>query len=65
MLFYYLNRLLAEVRRRPGLKVVETMNVPGPREVRMERCWEALLVDLYLAGTNAVAETGMLVNLDM
>jgi hypothetical protein len=29
--------ILAEVRRRPGLKMVETMSVPGPREVRMER----------------------------
>jgi L-lactate utilization protein LutB len=57
--------ILAEVRRRPGLKMVETMSVPGPREIRMERCREALLVDLFLTGTNAVAETGMLVNLDM
>jgi len=57
--------ILAEVRRRPGLKMVETMSVPGPREVRMERCREALLVDLFLTGTNAVTESGMLVNLDM
>ena len=57
--------ILDEIRKRPDLEMHETMTVPGPREVRMERCRTALLTDLFLTGTNAVAETGLLVNLDM
>ena len=57
--------LLDEIRKRPDLEMFETMNVPGPRETRMERCRSALLADLFLTGTNAVTDTGILVNLDM
>ena len=41
-------------------------NVPGiSAEQKMELRRHALLVDLYLSGTNAVTENGVLVNLDM
>ncbi len=41
-------------------------NVPGiSNEEKIELRRQGLLVDLYLTGTNAVTETGVLVNLDM
>lgn len=48
-----------------GLKVISP-NVPNISfEEKIEIRRQALLVDLYLTGTNAVTETGLLVNLDM
>lgn len=49
----------------PGVSVLDTMEkLPTPEEA-YERRRQALLVDLFLSGTNAVTEDGVLVNLDM
>ena len=48
-----------------GMKVLDTFDKTISREEVWERRRQALLVDLLVTGTNAVTETGMLVNLDM
>jgi hypothetical protein len=49
----------------PGLTVLDTMDRTLSAEAMYERRRQALLVDLFLSGTNAVTEDGVLVNLDM
>ena len=48
-----------------GLEVYDTFDRTIPREEMAERRRRALLVDLFVTGTNAVTEGGVLVNLDM
>jgi L-lactate utilization protein LutB len=58
--------LLDSIRKNPDLKIVESFGPPAKnRKERMEQCRQALLVDMFITGTNAVTETGILVNLDM
>lgn len=57
--------LLDILRDHPDLDFLETLDHTGSREEIWERCRQALLVDLFITGSNAVTETGMLVNLDM
>lgn len=45
--------------------VIDTFDRSLSREASTERRRQALLTDLFLTGTNAVVETGQLVNLDM
>ena len=47
------------------LEVLDTFNKKIPAEEMMERRRQALLVDLFITGTNAITESGQLVNLDM
>lgn len=47
------------------MKVLDTFDKTISREESWERRRQALLVDLLITGTNAVTETGLLVNLDM
>jgi L-lactate utilization protein LutB len=47
------------------IKLIETFGENLSREKSMERRREAISADLFLTGTNAVTESGMLVNLDM
>jgi len=49
----------------PNLEVLDTYERSIPREEVLERRRQALLVDFFVCGTNAVTETGTLVNLDM
>jgi len=50
----------------PDWKILESFGPPAKtRQERMEQCRHALLVDMFITGTNAVTETGILVNLDM
>lgn len=57
--------LLANLAEVEGLNVISP-NAPGISiEEKMEIRRQGLLVDLYLTGTNAVTEDGLLVNLDM
>ncbi|MBM4271711.1 MAG: lactate utilization protein [Deltaproteobacteria bacterium] len=51
--------------REPHYDVLVTFDASLPREEIIERRRQALLVDLFLTGTNAVTQTGQLVNLDM
>ncbi len=61
----YATGVLDALKEKTGLHVIETFSESLPREKILARRREALGVDLFLAGTNAVTETGKLVNLDM
>ena len=53
------------LKSRQDLKVIDTIDPKVSPEEKIERRRQALLVDLFITGTNAVTETGQLVNLDM
>ncbi|MFZ7126449.1 MAG: lactate utilization protein [Desulfobacterales bacterium] len=57
--------VLDEVRRNAGIELLETFDPGVPRETLIERRRQALLVDLFMTGSNALTERGQLVNLDM
>ena len=57
--------LLEAIKKNPDIHFIETFDKTVPREEVIERRRQALLVDLFLTGTNAVTATGKLVNLDM
>lgn len=48
-----------------AFEVLDTFDKKISAEESIERRRQALLVDLFITGTNAVTETGQLVNLDM
>ena len=56
---------LDTLRSAAGIRMIETFDPHQTREERNERRRQALLADLFLTGTNAVTESGVLVNLDM
>lgn len=49
----------------PEIDFIDTFEPGVPREAIIERRRQALLVDLFLTGSNAITEDGCLVNLDM
>ena len=53
------------LRKIPDINVIETFAEDVPREEILERRRQALLVDIFFSGSNALTETGKLVNLDM
>jgi L-lactate utilization protein LutB len=53
------------IRQNSEIEIIETFATDVPREEIIERRRQALLVDLFFTGSNAVTETGKLVNLDM
>lgn len=57
--------LVEEMLGRPGVTVIRTFDPSVPRAELIERRRQALRVDLFAAGVNAVTEDGRLVNLDM
>jgi hypothetical protein len=57
--------LYAQLKENPDLEVLDTFDKKIPAEEMLERRRQALLADLFITGTNAVTETGQLVNLDM
>jgi LUD domain len=57
--------ILEHLKNDPNYSVLETFNENLPRPEIIERRRQALLVDLFFTGTNAVTESGALVNLDM
>jgi len=57
--------LYHQLRENPNLEVLDTLDKKVPAEEMMERRRQALLVDLFITGTNAITESGQLVNLDM
>jgi len=57
--------VLGELMERSGMEVIKTFDDSASREEIMERRRRALLVDLFITGTNAVTQAGQLVNLDM
>jgi len=62
---FYKTGILEVLNARTGLQVIKTFDNTIPREEIIERRRQALLADLFFTGTNAVTETGKLVNLDM
>ncbi len=48
-----------------NFEILDTFDRSIPREEMLERRRQSLLVDLFITGTNAVTESGQLVNLDM
>lgn len=57
--------LYEALKKLPGVEVLDTFDRSIPAEELAERRRRALLVDLFVTGTNAVTETGKLLNLDM
>jgi hypothetical protein len=57
--------LYASLKTDAGLEVIDTIDPSVAPEEKLERRRQALLVDMFVTGTNAVTEAGHLVNLDM
>ena len=57
--------LYDKLKNRKDLEILDTFEKEIPKEEFLERRRQALLVDLFITGTNAVTEIGQLVNLDM
>jgi L-lactate utilization protein LutB len=57
--------LYERLRDADELEVVDTFDKNISRAESLERRRRALLVDLFITGTNAVTEAGQLINLDM
>ena len=53
------------LKENSDLEVLDTLDKKIPQDDMIERRRQSLLVDLFITGTNAVTETGQLVNLDM
>jgi hypothetical protein len=61
----YETGILPYFRENPEINLIETFGEKISREESMRRRREAILADLFFTGTNAVLESGRLVNLDM
>lgn len=57
--------LYDRLRTRQDVHIIDTFDKTASREEILERRRHALLVDLFITGSNAVTEDGSLVNLDM
>ena len=57
--------LYRQLKDHASLEVLDTFEKKIPSDEMLERRRQALLVDLFITGTNAVTENGQLVNLDM
>ncbi len=57
--------IIQEVENLPNVRLLKTFEEGVPREEIIERRRQALLVDVFLTGSNAITECGKLVNLDM
>lgn len=57
--------ILDHLKADNSVKFIDTFEPGIPRQEIMERRRQALLVDLFLTGSNGVTEDGCLVNLDM
>ena len=65
MTFQAATGLYDDLKDHQDYEVLDTFNKKLPGEEILERRRQALLVDLFITGTNAITETGQLVNLDM
>jgi L-lactate utilization protein LutB len=57
--------LYKDLKKNSELEMLDTFDKKIPKEELLELRRQALLVDLFITGTNAVTENGQLVNLDM
>ena len=65
MTFQAAGGLYEQLKDNSDLEVLDTFDKNIPGNEMLERRRKALLVDLFITGTNAVTESGQLVNLDM
>ena len=61
----YSTEILEYFRSKSEIKLIETFAENISRQKIMERRRKAILADLFFTGTNALVDSGMLVNLDM
>ena len=61
----YSTGILQYFKETSEINLIETFGEKISRDKSMQRRREAILTDLFFTGTNAVIESGMLVNLDM
>jgi len=61
----YSTGIMEFLKKNKSINIIETFAENISKEERMARRRQALLVDLFLTGSNAVTSTGKLVNLDM
>lgn len=54
-----------EIMAQKNISIIDTTAKDAAHEEKLERRRQALLVDLFFTGTNAITENGYLVNLDM
>jgi L-lactate utilization protein LutB len=59
------SEIIDEVETLPNIRLIKTFEEGVKREEIIERRRQALLVDVFLTGSNAITECGKLVNLDM
>lgn len=57
--------IIRELENDPEVRLIKTFEAGVPREELIERRRQALLADLFFTGSNAITESGQLVNLDM
>ncbi len=57
--------IIDELSTNKSIHIIKTFEKGVPREEIIERRRQALLADLFFTGSNAVTESGKLVNLDM
>jgi L-lactate utilization protein LutB len=57
--------LYASLRGRKDLEILDTYDKDLSEEAKTDLRRQALLADMFITGTNALLETGVLVNLDM
>jgi L-lactate utilization protein LutB len=65
MTFLKADGLYDRLKNNKEFEVLDTFDKTGSSEEMLERRRQALLVDLFITGTNAITEIGQLVNLDM
>ncbi len=53
------------LRDRKDVELIDTFDKKIPKEEQLERRRQSLLVDLFITSSNALTESGQLVNLDM
>ncbi len=53
------------IEKRSEIKLIKTFENGVPKEELIERRRQALLVDVFFTGSNAITESGKLINLDM
>jgi L-lactate utilization protein LutB len=57
--------LYEEIKKMPGLEILDAFDRTKPPEEILDTRRKSALVDLFITGTNALTESGILVNLDM
>ena len=58
-------KVLEKIEENQDIEIIKTFEPGVPRDEIMERRRQALLVDVFFTGSNALTESGKLVNLDM